>query len=146
MVSRVIPVRPFDLVIFGATGDLARRKILPGLFHRFVVGQMPPEARVVGAARSDMDASTFRDQIRESLIEFAPRAKEQADLLEDFLTRLDYVSVDAAGEKGWKELAGLMREDTIRAFYLSVTPSLFGAISQSLHTHGIATAESRIVV
>ena len=38
MVSRVIPVGPFDLVIFGATGDLARRKILPGLFHRFQVG------------------------------------------------------------------------------------------------------------
>ncbi|HCQ58773.1 MAG TPA: hypothetical protein DIU10_12865, partial [Sulfitobacter sp.] len=48
MVSRVIPVDPFDLVIFGATGDLARRKILPGLFHRFTVGQMPEGARIVG--------------------------------------------------------------------------------------------------
>ena len=41
MVSRVIPVDPFDLVLFGATGDLAQRKILPGLYHRFEVGQMP---------------------------------------------------------------------------------------------------------
>ncbi|MFT7448290.1 MAG: glucose-6-phosphate 1-dehydrogenase [Glaciecola sp.] len=41
MVSRVIPVDPFDLVIFGGTGDLARRKILPGLFRRFCSGQMP---------------------------------------------------------------------------------------------------------
>ncbi|MAI57911.1 MAG: glucose-6-phosphate dehydrogenase, partial [Rhodobacteraceae bacterium] len=52
MVSRVIPVDPFDLVIFGGTGDLAKSKILPGLFRRFVSGQMPPNAHVFGAARS----------------------------------------------------------------------------------------------
>ena len=51
MVSRVIPVDDFDLVIFGATGDLARRKILPSLFRRFHAGQMPDQARVIGAAR-----------------------------------------------------------------------------------------------
>ncbi|MEX0339116.1 MAG: glucose-6-phosphate dehydrogenase, partial [Arenibacterium sp.] len=61
MVARVIPVEPFDLVVFGATGDLARRKILPGLFHRFRVGQMPGQARIIGSARSQMDDSEFRD-------------------------------------------------------------------------------------
>mgnify|MGYP000332344463 FL=1 len=54
MVSRVIPVNPFDLVIFGGTGDLARRKILPGLFRRFCAGQMPADARIIGAARADI--------------------------------------------------------------------------------------------
>ena len=53
MVSRVIPVDPFDLVIFGGTGDLARRKILPGLFRGFCAGQMPEDAAIIGAARSD---------------------------------------------------------------------------------------------
>ena len=48
MVARVIPVEPFDLIVFGATGDLARRKILPALCRRFAEGQMPPEARVIG--------------------------------------------------------------------------------------------------
>ena len=52
MVSRVIPVDDFDLVIFGGTGDLARRKILPGLYLRFVAGQIPDGARIIGAARS----------------------------------------------------------------------------------------------
>ena len=59
MVSRVIPVDPFDLVIFGGTGDLARRKILPGLFRRFCAGQMPPEARIIGASRKDMDCLLY---------------------------------------------------------------------------------------
>ena len=49
MVSRIIPVEDFDLVIFGATGDLARRKIVPGLYRRFVAGQMPATARIIGA-------------------------------------------------------------------------------------------------
>ena len=60
MVSRVIPVEPFDLVIFGGTGDLARRKILPGLFRRFCAGQIPAESQIIGAARSEHDAAEFR--------------------------------------------------------------------------------------
>jgi len=59
MVSRVIPVDPFDLVIFGGTGDLARRKILPALFRRFCDGQMPREARIIGAARTRQSAQDW---------------------------------------------------------------------------------------
>jgi glucose-6-phosphate 1-dehydrogenase len=66
MVSRVIPVEEFDLVIFGGTGDLARRKILPGLFRRFLSGQMPDGARIIGAARSDIDSDGYRQMIREA--------------------------------------------------------------------------------
>lgn len=146
MVSRVIPVEPFDLVIFGATGDLARRKILPGLFHRFVVGQMPDTARVIGSARSHMDDGEFRRMVRDSLVEFAPLAKTQDSLLEEFLNALSYVAVDASGDMGWATLAEVLRPDTVRAFYLSVSPSLFGDISRKLQSGGIATPHSRIVV
>ena len=103
MVSRVIPVNPFDLVLFGATGDLAQRKILPGLYHRFEVGQMPEDARIIGTARSDRDSDAFRDQIRASMKEFAPKFKK--DVLDQFLNRVEYVPVDAMGEAGWSDLA-----------------------------------------
>ena len=63
MVSRVIPVDTFDLVIFGATGDLARRKIFPGLFRRFLAGQMTAGSRITGAARSAMSPVEFRAQV-----------------------------------------------------------------------------------
>ena len=59
MVSRVIPVESFDLVIFGATGDLAKRKIFPGLFRRFLAGQMPTDSQVVGAARSNLSQNLW---------------------------------------------------------------------------------------
>ena len=70
MASRVIPVEPFDLVIFGGTGDLARRKILPGLFRRFLSGQMTADSRIIGAARGTLDANGYREMIRASIQEW----------------------------------------------------------------------------
>ena len=63
MVSRVIPVSAFDLVLFGATGDLARRKIWPGLFHRFVAGQLDENSRILGVSRSDLERETFPERV-----------------------------------------------------------------------------------
>jgi glucose-6-phosphate 1-dehydrogenase len=146
MVSRVIPVEPFDLVIFGGTGDLARRKILPGLFRRFRAGQMLPESRVIGAARADLDASAYRELIRDGIHEFGGSEAQDSDSLAAFLDRLDYVSIDATGEGGWQRLAGIMRPGVVRAFYFSVAPSLFGALAERLHQHGIADETARIVV
>ncbi len=146
MVSRVIPTDDFDLVIFGGTGDLARRKILPGLFRRFLAGQMPETSRVIGAARSDMDSAGYRDMIRAAIAEFGGPEKRQKKAIEAFVAQLEYVTVDAMGDGGWKPLAKLMRKDVVRAFYFSVGPSLFGALAERLYGHKIADETSRIVV
>ncbi|MEH7826868.1 glucose-6-phosphate dehydrogenase [Gemmobacter denitrificans] len=146
MVSRVIPVEIFDLVIFGATGDLARRKILPGLYRRYLSGQIPSGSRIIGAARSAMDGAGFRAQVAEAIEEFVAADKRQPGPIAEFLAMLDYVAIDASGEAGWSELKGLVRPGLIRAFYFSVAPSLFGEIAERLHLHGIADAQSRIVV
>ncbi|WP_372571437.1 glucose-6-phosphate dehydrogenase [Ruegeria jejuensis] len=146
MVSRVIPVDPFDLVLFGATGDLAKRKILPGLFHRFEVGQMPPEARIIGSARTEMDAEAFRQATKDAIEQFTPDSPTRAKTLAAFLERLDYVTVDVSSDQGWQALAQTLRPDVVRAFYLSVGPSLFADIANRLHECGLATPDSRIVV
>ncbi|MCC1494393.1 glucose-6-phosphate dehydrogenase [Cognatishimia sp. F0-27] len=146
MVSRVIPVDPFDLVIFGGTGDLARRKILPGLFRRFCAGQMPDESRIIGAARSEIDDDGYRAMVRESIREFGGVSEEQEASIDDFLGRIGYEQVDATGEAGWEALAARMTEDRVRAFYFSVGPSLFGALAERLHSYGMASAKARIVV
>ncbi|MBT8412420.1 MAG: glucose-6-phosphate dehydrogenase, partial [Octadecabacter sp.] len=135
MVSRVIPVDDFDLVIFGGTGDLARRKILPGLFRRFLSGQMPETSRVIGAARSDIDSDGYRLMIREAIAEFGGPEAQDADGIERFVQQLYYIPVDAMGDDGWKELHSLVRFGAINAFYFSVAPSLFGALAERLHTY-----------
>ncbi|WP_296425760.1 glucose-6-phosphate dehydrogenase [Yoonia sp.] len=146
MVSRVIPVETFDLVIFGGTGDLARRKILPGLFRRFRAGQMPQDARIIGAARSDMDTAGYRAMIAEAVAEFGGEESYDNNGLSAFLDRLYYVAIDAKGDGGWSELAALVRQDVVQAFYFSVAPSLFGDLAERLHRHAIANPHSRIVV
>lgn len=146
MVSRVIPVDPFDLVIFGGTGDLARRKILPGLFRRFCSGQMPEDARIIGAARTDMDEAAYRIMIDEAIREFSDAGSVDQDQLAAFLNNLSYVAIDARGETGWRDLVALMRRNVVRAFYFSVAPGLFGDLAERLNNHGLTDGESRIVV
>jgi len=146
MVARTIPVSPFDLVIFGATGDLSTRKILPGLFQRLKAGQMPEGARIIGAARGDMSSDDFRKIVKEAVEPHM--AKGDASTLKAFLTTIHYVRVDAMSDDGWDSLQAVINDKPrpVRAFYLSVGPSLFGEIALRLQSHKLATDESRIVV
>jgi glucose-6-phosphate 1-dehydrogenase len=146
MVSRVIPVEPFDLVIFGGTGDLARRKILPGLFRRFQAGQMTADSRIIGAARGELSDDDFRKLVAEAIAEFLPKSLQDAAVIADFLTRLHYVAIDAKGDGGWPKLKKIVRSDVVQAFYFSVAPSLFGDLAERLKSHGIAGDSARIVV
>jgi len=146
MVARVIPVDPFDLIIFGATGDLARRKILPALCRRFAEGQMPPDARIIGAARTTMTRSEFQALVSEAFDEFIGPSGPEAGKRAEFLERLEYVTVDATGETGWSELASILRDGVVRAFYFSVGPALFGPLAAGLGRFGLITPETRIVV
>ena len=146
MVARTIPVAPFDLVIFGATGDLAKRKIFPSLFERMRKGQMPANARIFGAARGDLTDAAFKDMVREAI---APRAsKSDAKTVDAFLDCLAYRPVDAMGDKGWDELGALLDDAPrkVRAFYLSVVAVSFNTIATRLKSTGLATKDARIVV
>ncbi len=146
MVSRVIPVEPFDLVIFGGTGDLARRKIIPGLYRRFWAGQIPEGSAIIGAARSDMTEDEFRANARSAITEFVAKDKQDPAIIDAFVACIGYETIDAKGTAGWAALKKRVRKDVVQAFYFSVAPSLFGDIAERLHKHGIATKDSRIVV
>ena len=146
MYSGAIPVDPFDLVIFGGTGDLARRKILPALFRRFCAGQFAEGARITGAARAGMDAEGYRAFVADVLRDTADPQAGDDTMLGRFLGTVDYVAIDATGENGWAELAARMTEDRARAFFFSVRPRLFGDLAERLHQHGLASDRARIVV
>lgn len=148
MAGQTIPVPPFDLVVFGATGDLARRKLLPSLYRRSLAGQIPDGARIVGAARSDLDDEAFRALAREALEQHLDPKVLRAKPLERFLSLLAYVPVEAASQAGWSRLADLLEApgERVRAFYLSVAPRFFAPICQRLAEARAITPESRIVV
>ena len=146
MVSRTIPVEPFDLVIFGGTGDLARRKILPALFRRYCSGQVDPASRVIGAARTEMYDAAYREFARAAIAEFDDHDGCDMGRIDDFLGQLHYLTVDARGDAGWEALAELVKSDHVRAFYFSVGPGLFGDLAERLQRYGMAEADTRIVV
>jgi glucose-6-phosphate 1-dehydrogenase len=146
MTARTIPVDLFDLVIFGVTGDLAQRKLLPGLFHRDEQGQIPPGARIIGTSRRAMSDAEFRT-FAETAIKAHVKELDPARLT-GFLSRLSYVAAEASKDDGWAKLDGKLGEDAgrIRVFYLAVGPDLFGPICERLGQHGMVTAKSRVVV
>ncbi|MBL6432288.1 MAG: glucose-6-phosphate dehydrogenase [Alphaproteobacteria bacterium] len=146
MVARVIEVDPFDLIVFGATGDLAHRKLLPALYHRDLDGQIPADARVIACSRRDMSNDAYRSFAEEAVREHVDDI--EAPALSRFLARLSYIAVDAAGERGWSELGDTLRgrEDVVRAFYLAVSPDFFGTICERIGEYGLATDLARIVI
>ncbi len=68
--ATIIPVSSFDYVVFGATGDLTQRKLLPALYQRFRDGQIPESSRIIGASRTELGTEDFRARARDALLSF----------------------------------------------------------------------------
>ncbi|MFD1696579.1 glucose-6-phosphate dehydrogenase [Roseibium aestuarii] len=146
MPVRVIEVDEFDLVVFGASGDLAHRKLLPALYHRCADGQLPEHARIICTSRRAYSTEEYRDWAREALQEHV--ADVEGDKLSRFLKRLVYVTIDIGTGDGWDGLKALLdeRPEVIRAFYLSVGPDLFGTICEGIGKAGLVTDKTRVVI
>ncbi|MGD9967990.1 MAG: glucose-6-phosphate dehydrogenase [Hyphomonadaceae bacterium] len=147
--AEFIPVPSFDLVVFGATGDLSLRKLFPSLLHRFLDGQIPPKSRIIGAARSEITTEAFRRLVQESHQKFDPKADIAEAKYADFLSHVEYARVDATSPASeWGALKQRLSNGrgNVRIFYLSTAPSLFVTIARRLAETGLATPTSRIVL
>jgi len=126
------------IVLFGATGDLARRKLLPGLFHLDEAGLMPERYRIVATSRDELGDDGFRSFTREALDEFARFGVNGT--WDAFASRLSYVRANGNGdlrhavENAEQALGGTPR----RLHYLSVPPAACAPIVESLGTDGLA--------
>jgi len=147
MASKFIKVEPFDLVVFGGTGDLAYRKLFPALFHRDKSEQFTDPTRIIGVSRRHMEREDFRASVRDALIKFGEADASCAEAVERFIQRLDYHAVDATSDAGWKELKDVLGpEERTRAYYMATGPDLFGPIAKRLGEAGLATPRSRLIV
>ena len=148
MTSRVIPVSPFVLVVFGATGDLSRRKLLPALFQRDLAGQLPEEATIFGVSRGPFSEAAFIDLAREAIADHVEAGAISEPMLERFVARLHYLAVDADRDGGWPELSAALNaySDRIIVFYLATSPELFGPICERIKKFGLANENARVVV
>ncbi len=138
--------RPATFIVYGASGDLARRKLFPALFTLFREGYID-ELKIVGFARRDWDDAAFRKVVEEALIEANPSEEEK----EQFLPLCTYIESSFDTEAGYKKIKEIAPPQHELIHYLATAPEYFATIAESLKRHGLSSRElafaaSRIVI
>ncbi len=135
-------------MIFGGTGDLAARKLLPGLYQSFMAGGLPAEARIIALGRKDLGRDNYLDSILDK-----SRTKLGDEFFDEgrwheFAGCIDYLQLDAGSDADFDRLAAHLQDapDRTRIFYLSTSPNLFAGICQRLAQSGLAGERSRVVL
>ncbi len=137
-----------SLLLFGATGDLAKRMLLPSLFGLDADGLLPDDLRIVGTARSDLSDHDFRTLAEASLGNFIEADRLKPDQVAKFIARLRYVPLDVSAPEQFMALRNVLGEapgDGLRIF-LSTAPSLFGPTIAGLAAAGLTGDQTRLAL
>jgi glucose-6-phosphate 1-dehydrogenase len=150
-----LPVRPTALVIFGGTGDLAHRKLLPALYNLAHEGSLPERFEMIGVARREQEDEDFQGMVRESIERYS-RRKPDPDVLTGLINDMRYVPGAFDDDSVYEELERTLHEfdeqagrPMNRVFYLSTAPQFFPVIAGKLGAARLAQcerAETRIVI
>jgi glucose-6-phosphate 1-dehydrogenase len=141
-----MPGKATTLLLFGATGDLASRMLLPSLYGLDRDGLLPDGLRIVATARSAHDEASFRKLAREALESHVPASFFDAETAERFGERLTYVTLDAKDEAGYRRLAEAVGTESETAIFLSTAPSLFKPTIDNLEAVGLAGPGVRLAL
>ncbi|HHF3534346.1 TPA: glucose-6-phosphate dehydrogenase [Haemophilus influenzae] len=141
------------IVIFGASGDLTHRKLIPALYNLYKIGRLSENFSVLGVARSELNDETFREKMREALIHNEETTPETLDA---FCSHLYYQAVNTSDAQDYGKLVPRLDDlhDKYQTcgntlYYMSTPPSLYGVIPECLAAHGLNTEEygwKRIIV
>ena len=135
------PTRPVTtMVIFGASGDLTQRKLIPALFSNHLKGRLPPHLRIVGVARREWTHDTFRAHLREGVERYGQR--NAMDAWHGFATRIHYVQSDLSRPAEYvrfrEELARIESAPADRLYYLALSPEHYIPVCRNLAEAGMA--------
>lgn len=138
----------FDLVLFGGSGDLAMRKLLPALYYRHRDGELPAQSRIIGIARQALSREAYIAGIEKNCEQFVAQEHFSKEMFASFAARLHYLTVDAGVPADFARLAALLKDTTaaVRVFFLSTAPDLFTHICGNLAAAGLINANSRVVL
>ena len=143
--------RPSTIVIFGASGDLTKRKLVPALYNLYLKGRLPEGTRVVGYARRPYDHEEFRRLMREGIEEFSPGSFEEK-AWEEFGASLYYARGDLSTPEDFGRLRGTLEEleggPSDRLYYLATAPKFYAPVVENLGGAGMAGKEGgrRVVI
>jgi glucose-6-phosphate 1-dehydrogenase len=135
-----------EIVIFGALGDLSRRKLLPALYQLEVCGLINEDSRIVGAARVGHSLEDFKSIVTKTLNEFVKEPIEEEALLR-FTNRLLYQQLDFKDKTSFQKLSDSLAEgNPTRVYYFSTAPAIYGYICQGLDYADLITDADRVVM
>src|SRR3954471_9077361 len=150
-----MPVHPTTMVIFGASGDLAKRKLLPAIYNLAHEGALPEQFNLIGVSRGEMSDEDFQQEARKAIAEFSRREADDK-VLDALIGRFRYVTGTFDDDDMYEKLGKAADEfdeeaglEFNRLFYLSTAPSFFPVISESLGKHGLNRnegSEVRIII
>ena len=137
-----------SLVLFGVTGDLTERKLLPALFHREIDGQFSDCSRIVASSRKELSRDEFVAFVRQALAEYLPGGEIEEEAWRRFSGRLHHHRQDVTSSEGWDSLKDHLSAGGrhIRVFYLAMLPSLYGPTAANLAGASLIDDRSRIVL
>lgn len=138
----------FDLVIFGGTGDLAWRKLLPALFQAFRHGSLPEGGRIIGVARDALTDQAYRTLIKTRFDAVDPIKRPNRDEYERFASMLHYLRMDLSKPEDYAALAAQINTrsaDTV-VMYVATAPALFTAVCEQIAAAGLNGLKTRVVL
>jgi len=142
-------VEPCSIVIFGASGDLTSRKLVPALYQLFKEKQMPEDFCILGFARRQKTTEEWRSELRDALNQLSRTKPVDDKVWEPFAQHLLYCTGDITDAGAYEKLAGCLAALPNQSlqrnilFYLATLPSQFGAVVESLHRAGLLHQEAR---
>jgi glucose-6-phosphate 1-dehydrogenase len=135
------------LLLFGATGDLARRMLLPSLYGLDADGLLPDDLRIIGTARTELDDDGYRERADVALREHLPEGFYQDGVAKRFLARLHYVPLDITDPAGFERLSATIGDPCHGlGIFLSTAPSLFKPTIDGLEAAGLACPTVRLAL
>ena len=138
----------FDLVMFGGTGDLAWRKLMPALFQAFRHGTLPDGGRIIGVGRDALSSDQYRALIQSRFDKVELAKRPSAEEFARFAAMLEFVRMDLSQPGDYAHLAACLQArnaDTV-VMYVATAPSLFTTICEQLGANGLNTPHTRVVL
>lgn len=134
-------MQPCTIIIFGATGDLAKKKLLPALYHLNIENRLTDDTRIICMGRQETTQSQWHEKVTE-YISLKARNGLDDDSLKHFLSKIDYFKCDLTESSSYQELNTQLQDPSRNyssniVFYLSISPSLFGVVGDQLAAVGL---------
>ena len=135
----------FNLYLFGGTGDLSNRKLIPAMFRQDILASLSEDSKIIGIGSRDLSRDEYVEMIKESLEKYFPNFNEHKETWKLFSSKVSYIQIDINADDGWNNLREIPNNRPV-IYYLATPPNLYKRISSALTQFDLIKENCRVVV